>query len=234
MNRVSRVSRVRTVRRRLGLIHPVDNFMQTTVLFCRKNRSLVFATFKCTSCFLLPASVLYYSYPCFLVVARFKFQHEIRVAAAMDPVSVIASIIAILQATASVVQYINDVKDSRQERISLRNEISSASWPLHMLHDRIVQEQKRLDADDDGADESWLSSVLILGTAGGPLEQFKIVLDELERKIAPPGRKGKGKTMQTLGKMLTWPFQKDDIERYLRMIERQKSTFYLALQNDNL
>jgi hypothetical protein len=186
----------------------------------------------------LPASVLYYSYPCFLpcflVVARFKFQHEVRVAAAMDPVSVIASIIAILQATASVVQYINDVKDSRQERISLRNEISSASWPLHMLHDRIVQEQKRLDADDDGADESWLSSVLILGTAGGPLEQFKIVLDELERQIAPPGRKGKGKTMQTLGKMLTWPFQKDDIERYLRMIERQKSTFYLALQNDNL
>jgi len=151
----------------------------------------------------------------------------------MDPLSVIASIVAILQATGCVVQYISDIKDFRQERISLRNEISSASWPLHMLHDRIVQEQKRLDADGDEADGSWLSSVLMLGTAGGPLEQFKSVLDKLEREIAPPGRKG-GKTMQTLGKMLTWPFQKDDIERYLRMIERQKSMFYLALQNDNL
>jgi hypothetical protein len=150
----------------------------------------------------------------------------------MDPLSLTASIIPILSLTFTVVEYINDVKDSRQERIRLRDEITSASGPLYMLCDRIKQEQKRMSADPDGPSKSWMSSVMALGEPVGPLEQFKGVLHELERQLAP--LRGREKTVRNLGKSLAWPFQRHDIERYIWVIERKKSLFQLALQNDNM
>jgi hypothetical protein len=72
----------------------------------------------------------------------------------MDPLSLTASNVAILSLTFTVVEYINNVKDSRQERIRLRDEITSASGPLYMLCDRIKQEQKRLNGDPDGLSKS--------------------------------------------------------------------------------
>lgn len=59
---------------------------------------------------------------------------------AMDPLSVAASIVAILGLAFTVVEYINGIKDARQEQNRLRDEITSASGPLYMLRDRIEQE----------------------------------------------------------------------------------------------
>src|SRR5947207_15882128 len=87
----------------------------------------------------------------------------------MDPLSFTASIISILSLASTVVEYINDVKDSRQERIRLRDEITSASGPLYMLCDRIKQEQKRMNEDPDASSQSWMSSVMALGVPLGPL-----------------------------------------------------------------
>jgi hypothetical protein len=136
----------------------------------------------------------------------------------MDPLSLTASIVAILSLTVTVVQYVNDVKDSRKERIRLRDEIISASWPLYVLCDRIKQEQKRLNGDPDGLGKSWMSSVMALGAPMGPLEQFQEVLRKLERQLAP--HRGKEKTLRNLGKSLAWPFQRHDIERYISVIEK--------------
>lgn len=146
----------------------------------------------------------------------------------MDPVSLTTSIIAIVQATSTIVRFINDVQDSRQDRINLRNELSGASFSLQMLHERIDQEQSCLG----GGDHSWLSSVLMLGMSMGPLEQFKDVLDQLEKVLATADEKPQ--TLKRIGKALSWLFQKSDVDKYLKILERQKSMFYLALQNDNL
>lgn len=56
-----------------------------------------------------------------------------------DPLGISISIIAVLQLTSTVVQYMNDVKDATQERLRLRDEISSASWTLYMLRERLDQ-----------------------------------------------------------------------------------------------
>jgi len=124
----------------------------------------------------------------------------------MDPLSLAASIIALLQLTSSVVQYIGDVADGREERIGLRNEISSTYGPLHMLHDRIVAEKKRLDAGEE-ANESWLSSVMQLGVKNGPMRQYERVLEELQverdKYITPSV--GKLKKVKSWGKALAWP-----------------------------
>ena len=86
--------------------------------------------------------------------------------------------------------------------------------------------------DPDSPSTSWMSSVMALGAPMGPLEQFKGVLHELERQLEPP--KGKKKTLRNLGESLAWPFQRRDIERYISVIERKKSLFQLAFQNDNM
>lgn len=151
---------------------------------------------------------------------------------AMDPLSVAASIVTILGLAFTVVEYINDIKDARQERIRLRDEITSASGPLYMLRDRIEQEQMRMSADPDGPSKSWMSSFMALASPGGPLEQFERALRELERHLAP--FEGMEKQRRNFRKSLTWPFQRRNVERYISVIERKKSLFQLALQSDNM
>lgn len=143
-----------------------------------------------------------------------------------------ASIVAILGLAFTVVEYINDVKDARQERIRLRDEITSASGPLYMLRDRIEQEQMRMSADPDGPSRSWMSSVMALASPMGPLEQFKGILHELECQLAP--FEGREKQRKNFRKSLTWLLQRRDVEHYILVIERKKSLFQLALQNDNM
>jgi hypothetical protein len=101
-----------------------------------------------------------------------------------------------------------------------------------MLCDRVKQEQNRISGDPDAPTKSWMSCVMELGGPKGPLEQYKEVLQELERQLAPP--KGKERAIRNLGKFLAWPFQRNYIEHYIAVIEREKSLFQLALQNDNM
>lgn len=101
-----------------------------------------------------------------------------------------------------------------------------------MLRDRILREQTRLADERDQTDQSWLSSVMALGTVNGSLDQFKRILEQLEKLTASPEEKGK--RLKTIGKSMAWPFQRAGTERYMRVIERQKGMVYLALQNDNL
>ncbi|KIW12585.1 hypothetical protein PV08_09863 [Exophiala spinifera] len=150
----------------------------------------------------------------------------------MDPLSLTTSILSILCLSVTVVQYINDVKDSQKDRIRLRDEITSASGPLYMLCDRIKQEQARMSGGPDVSGTTWMSCVMELGTPKGPLEQYEEVLRELERRLALP--KGRERSVANLGRLLAWPFQRSDIERYVLVIERKKSLFQLALQNDNM
>lgn len=87
-----------------------------------------------------------------------------------DPLSISASIIAVLQLAGTVIQYINDVKEAPRERLNLRDEISSASWTLHMLGERLGQ------ADPDPI---WFSSIQSLEGPAGPINQYKQLLDQI-------------------------------------------------------
>lgn len=140
-----------------------------------------------------------------------------------DPLGISASIITVLQLTTTVIQYINDVKEASQERLRLRDEISSASWTLHMLRERL---------DQPNSDPTWLSSLQSLDGPNGPINRFKRLLEQLASKLAP--RQGKNKMLKEFGRTLAWPFKKKDIKDLLSALERQKSMFHLALQNDNL
>lgn len=142
-----------------------------------------------------------------------------------DPLGITASIVSVLQLTSIVVQYIGDVKDSTQDRLKIRDEISSTSFLLYTLKDRIQNAEDFQPSQHKGL---WLSSISSLGSANGPLAKFRADLEDLASKLEPvDGRR-------RIGQMLKWTFEKGYISNLLQSIERSKSTFTIALQSDHL
>jgi hypothetical protein len=136
-----------------------------------------------------------------------------------DPLSISASIIAVIQLSGTVIEYLNGVKAASEDRQRLLNEVASISGFLHILKDRAEQSQQG---------NSWSSTLKSLDGPKGPLAQFKIALERLTSKLAPVVG------LRKAGKAITWPFQKEEIKELLATIERLKSLFSLALQNDHM
>jgi hypothetical protein len=132
-----------------------------------------------------------------------------------DPLSISASIIAILQLSAVVVTHIKSMKDASAEREKLLDEIGATSDLLAIINNPVRQAQHG---------DSWES----LRKPGGPLEQLEAVLKKLDAKLAPAAGWSKVK------KTVTWPFRKGEIEGFVGSIERQKTLLGLALQNDHM
>jgi hypothetical protein len=136
-----------------------------------------------------------------------------------DPLSVSASIVAVLQLTGTVVQYLKDVKEAPKDRQRILSELSVASGILYLLRDLAERPQYG---------DAWSVTIRSLNVPNGPLDQFKLALELLTSKLAPVNG------LKKMRKALAWPFQKTEIQIVISMIERQKSIFNLALQNDHM
>lgn len=137
----------------------------------------------------------------------------------MDPLSISASVAALLALTGTVVQYLKDVKGSSKDSEKLLLEVRSVSRVLYLLKELL-----------DHAEEDELSfrTIKSLSAPKGPVEQFKASLEVLAFKLKPVSGWKKA------GKALTWPFQKEEIKNILCTVERQKTLFGLALENDHM
>lgn len=58
--------------------------------------------------------------------------------------------------------------------------------------------------------------------------QFKGAFEDLAKKLSPANRCSK------IAEAMKWSFQKDEVAKIFDAIERQKSMFGLALQNDHM
>jgi NACHT domain len=132
-----------------------------------------------------------------------------------DPLSISAGIIAILKLTGTVVQYLNDVARASEERRRILDEITTISGILTLLKDLAERPQWG---------DSWSTTMNSLNVPNGPLEQFRSALERLASKLDP---------VRGLKRSLAWPFQKGEVNDILRAMERQKTLFNLALQNDH-
>lgn len=137
----------------------------------------------------------------------------------MDPLSATASIIAILQLSAKVLSYLNDVKDASQGRKQCAIEASN-------LHNLLTNLRFRLE--EGHGHEPWFNAVQTLAVEDGPLDQFKEALETLQAKMTNGGRLGK------VGQALTWKFKKEEIDAILLRMERLKTLVEIALQMDHL
>ena len=130
-----------------------------------------------------------------------------------------ASIISVIQITGTAIQYLNDVKGATEDRTILLIEIGSTRGILDMLKNLAESEQ---------SGEQWAMTIQSLSVPSGPLEQFSKALERLISKLKPASGMMKGV------KALTWSFKKEEIKEILSTIERQKTFFNLAMQNDHM
>jgi hypothetical protein len=137
----------------------------------------------------------------------------------MDPLSVTASVIAILQLTAEVIGYLHNIKDASRECRQCTIEASNLQSLLTNL---------RYHLEDATGSEPWYTSIRALNIENGPLDQYKQALEQLLSRVT--SQDGVGKVKQRL----LWKFSKIEVEGILQRIERLKSVVSATLQLDHL
>src|SRR5256885_204326 len=135
----------------------------------------------------------------------------------MDPLSVTASVIAILQLAGEVIGYLNDVKDSPKECRKCMVEISNSNTLLLKLNLRLSESSSK---------EPWYTEVQGLAVKDGPLNQYKLALQQLLAKVKPANG------MRKLANPLMWKFIKEEVASILARMERLKSLVSIALEMD--
>ncbi|KAI1824490.1 hypothetical protein F4861DRAFT_256658 [Xylaria intraflava] len=137
----------------------------------------------------------------------------------MDPLSVTASVIAVLQLTATVVNFLNNVKNASESQKQCAIEASNIFALLTSLKYRL---EEATPADP------WYARVRALAVEKGPLSQYRAALERLAAKILP--RDGVPKVVAAL----LWPFNKEEVSEMFTTIERLKSLVSIALEMDHL
>jgi hypothetical protein len=109
----------------------------------------------------------------------------------MDPLSVRASVIAILQLTNEVIGYLNDVKDAPKECQQCLVEASNLFSPL--IRHRYLAEQAPTG-------DPWYEQLRKLNVKDGPLDQYMQALELLRTRVEI------GDDIQKIKRRLLWMF----------------------------
>ncbi|EFR02261.1 hypothetical protein MGYG_05262 [Nannizzia gypsea CBS 118893] len=138
----------------------------------------------------------------------------------MDPLSATASVIGIIQLTGAIVKicgsYIHEVKNAKQDIISLQQEIVSLAGVLEKLSQLLHSS----DSTRLAPSQTLVSDII----------RCLSTLEALKDRVDP----GMGKKlMGRLGvRALKWPLQRDEVEKTIKDLERYISLFTLSLQVD--
>lgn len=138
----------------------------------------------------------------------------------MDGLSSAASVIAVIQLTGSLVKlcggYIREVKDAREEILTLQQVITGLQGTLQDLQEFL---------QSNNAKALPTSSRLVSNIADCLSD-----LQALEARLDP----GKGRRlMRKVGlRALRWPLKRIEVEDVAKNLERYKSSFLLSLQVD--
>lgn len=146
----------------------------------------------------------------------------------MDPLSITASIITVLEVASKVLftcyEYRSAVKNASKELERVIEEIKSLRNVLEMLEQLAGKtESARLPA-----------LKLLSEPREGPLAKCLVELGLLNQKLTPPSLSGKSRPRNALIQALCWPLKGKDIEKTLANIGRFKAKLTLALSHDQM
>ena len=163
----------------------------------------------------------------------------------MDPLSVTASAIAILQLTTSLIKithsYAKQVKNARKEIKKLIEELTNLSIVFENLQaisertDQYVAQRAETAVTRhvptagptyNQSEDSPLPTVQKMIEAGGPLQMCYNQMLAFQAELT--------KNQSKIKKSLTWPFQKEDIKEVLRHLRNLKSDLDTAINSDAL
>lgn len=137
-----------------------------------------------------------------------------------DPLSVAASVAALLQLSATALEYVKNVKQGSLSRAKLRDELRNSICLLEMLKDRI---EDSVDSKGEAMCSPWLAA---LAGRDGPLQLFKNLLEDIIERLVPQDR------LRKFAQPFRWPFDEKDITKTLETLERLKTSFNLIIQDE--
>jgi hypothetical protein len=139
-----------------------------------------------------------------------------------DPLSITASIIAVIQATSKVVSlcydYRSGLKNAPSEMKQLTDEITS-------LRD-ILESILKL-VDEGGTEYTYLPTLKILTQSDGVLPKCKAEMTLLETDLKPVTG------IRAVARTLKWPYARGEVEKKVERLGRLKSSLTLALAIDH-
>ncbi|VUC26662.1 unnamed protein product [Clonostachys rosea] len=133
----------------------------------------------------------------------------------MDPLSTTASVIAVLQLTSKIVQYLNSASGATKERKTLRDELRACERVLEQLKDR---------CDEEDSDTEWRDTIKVLEGPEGPLGRLWAMLRKMEERL-----QRRGGPAEKVISAVKWPFVQKEIKEIFKAMEREKSLLQLAL-----
>jgi hypothetical protein len=137
----------------------------------------------------------------------------------MDPLSVTASIIAVVTVTGKFAQYLRDVQDGPEERVNCATEASN----LYRLFIKLS-----FHLEGQNVDAPWFKAVRDLAFKDGPLDQLKKALETLLAKVEVASESRK------VVQALKWKFDEEEVKSILDRMERLKVLVVIALGMDHL
>jgi hypothetical protein len=151
----------------------------------------------------------------------------------MDPLSVAASVIAVLQATNAVIQVCYDFKSAlAQSPWALTKILAEVKDLRNVLQTLVTLAEDLEDARDEGGTMSKTFS-LLYAPDEGPLAACLDEMKSLERKLTPKSWYDKtGLARKALIQAMGWQLKDKDVQASLQRLERCKSTLNLALSAD--
>ncbi|KAF2186640.1 hypothetical protein K469DRAFT_738449 [Zopfia rhizophila CBS 207.26] len=137
----------------------------------------------------------------------------------MDPLSITASIIAIVGLSSKVIGYLNDVKGASNDRARCAIEASNLNTLLVTLNFRIQEAT---------SNKPWYAAIQILAIKDGPLDQYRYALEQLQPRTIS------GSGIKKIGNALLWKFSKEEVTSIISRMERLKMLVQIALEMDHL
>jgi hypothetical protein len=137
----------------------------------------------------------------------------------MDSLSVMASIIAVLQLTNKVIQYLTDIKNAPKE--CQQCVVEASNLLNHLISLRYHAEHAQIG-------DPWFEQLRKLNVKDGPLDQYKQALEQLCSRVE--NRDG----IQELKRRLLWKFSGKEVAAILARMERLKSLVSIALEMDHM
>jgi hypothetical protein len=151
----------------------------------------------------------------------------------MDPLSLSASIIAVLTLTAQVGSAVRTLlqhlEDAPRELSEINNEIISLSWILKRLEILVKEEQLKhpsgpiLPVDHVNINDIVTDMETSLSTCSG-------VMKEIKKKIDSILKTQKGGPFDRIKIPFAWPTERKNLEDLRSRLERSKTTILLSLQ----
>jgi hypothetical protein len=137
----------------------------------------------------------------------------------MDGLSVAASVIAVLQLTSEVIEYIKNVKDAPKE-------CQKCGLEAKLLHDLLINLLYHFNQGK--TDDPWYTAVRALNVENGALDQYKQALELLRSRAEI------GDGIQKVKRRLLWKFNKEEVTNVLARMERLKNFISIALEMDHM